>query len=166
MTDSERHFDERVYAELRRVARSYLAGSSARTLQPTALVHEAWLRLEKSDSEQGSRDHFLAVAAKAMRQVLVDSARSRGAEKRGGDRGRITLISQLDGVRDQTFDAVLLHDALVRLAELNERHATVVELRVFGGLSIPECAARLGVSHTTVETDWRIARVWLRRELG
>jgi len=161
----DRRITEDIYLELRRLANAYFDRSGSQTLQPTALVHEAWLRIDKSDSEFSSRDHFMAVAAKAMRHVLVDGARARRTEKRGGGVGRVTLVTQLDGTEDRSFDALALNDALERLAALNERHATLIELRVFGGLTIEECAKRLDVSHFTIEVDWRMARAWLRREL-
>jgi RNA polymerase sigma-70 factor, ECF subfamily len=168
-----------VYDELRRIAAAYM-GHERRdhTLQPTALIHEAFLKLAGAADESveadlrsrpasfRGREHFIGVAARAMRQVLVDHARRSNAAKRGGDWMRVTL-DQSDPNLLLTHDDILaLHDALTRLAEKHARIARVVELRYFGGLTIQEAAAALDVSHTTVEDDWSIAKAWLARELG
>ncbi|MBL8899173.1 MAG: sigma-70 family RNA polymerase sigma factor [Planctomycetes bacterium] len=157
-----------VYEELRGMA-ARLLQERAHTLQATALVHEAWLKLARREGGEASwesRAHFVAVAAKAMRHVLVNHARDRRAKKRGGDAAKLTLDECLGLVEQDTGDLVALDDLLSRLAELDERQARVVELRVFGGLGIEEVAVALGVGQTTVKADWRFARSWLRRELG
>jgi RNA polymerase sigma-70 factor (ECF subfamily) len=160
-----------VYDELRRLAASYIRRERpGQTLQATALVHEAYVRLigEKAHNWQ-NRTHFLAIAALSMRQILVQRARARKAAKRGGDPERITLDDQLipagAGGRDQHIDLVALDAALEKLAALDERQAKVVELRYFGGLSVEEVADVLGISPATVKRDWTLARAWLKREL-
>ena len=138
------------------------------TLQTTALVHEAYLRLVGGSSvEWKGRAHFFGVAAKAMRSILVDHARARAAAKRGGAAPAITLdeASATSAPREDV-DVLALHDALDRLAELDARKSQLVELRYFGGLGIDEAAAVLGVSPATVKRDWTTARAWLRRELS
>ncbi len=159
-----------VYAELRRLATSYFRRQpSAHTLQPTALVHEAWLRLAKqSEGTWRGREHFLAVAATAMRQILTDYARRRGAAKRGGDLARVTLSdasSEALGA-GQLVDVIALDAALIKLADLNPRHHRLVEMRVFGGLTVAEASTVLGVSPRTLDADWRFVKAWLRREFG
>jgi RNA polymerase sigma-70 factor, ECF subfamily len=161
-----------VYDELRRLAASYLRRERpGQTLQATALVHEAYVRLiaEKAHTWQ-NRTHFLAIAALSMRQILVQRARTRRAAKRGGDPARITLDDQLlpaapPGSPDQ-IDLVALDAALDRLAALNQRQAKIVELRYFGGLGVEEVAEALGISPATVKRDWTLARAWLKRELA
>ena len=167
-----------VYAELRRQARRVLRHEGeGHTLQPTALVHEAWLRLDgQHDASWESRTQFFAIAAQMMRRVLVDHARTRHARKRGGSPVQVSL-SDVDRERAapndpaggepavETIDLLALDDALRRLAALDPRKARLVELRYFAGLSIPEAAAALGVSGATVGREWAIARMWLRREL-
>jgi len=158
-----------VYDELRALAASYFVRQSAgHTLQPTALVHEAYLRLAGNESiEWQSRAHFMAVAARAMRQILINHARDKAAAKRGGDRQRVTLeqavTPRIDDGRE--IDLLALDMALQNLARLSERQARIVELRFFGGLTIDETAHVLGVGTTTVEDDWRLARAWLARQL-
>lgn len=156
-----------VYEELRALAASYFRRQpDNHTLQPTALVHEAYLKLINQTSAQwNDRAHFFAVAAKAMRQILVNHAHARNAEKRGGGATRIVLADELAPVPQRDFDAIALDEALKRLAALDERKASVVELRFFSGLSVDEVAHVLNVSKTTVEADWRLARAWLSKEL-
>lgn len=157
-----------VYQELRRLASRYLKSErSDHTLQPTALIHEAYLRLvEQNMPEWQSRAHFFGVAARLMRQILVDHARSRGAFRRGGDRNKIPLddappiFSQ-----EQTAELLAFDEALTKLATFDERKARVVEMRSFGGLSVEETAEVLGVSAPTIKRDMRLATAWLRREL-
>ena len=158
-----------VYAELRRQAQLALRREEGHTLQPTALVHEAWLRLaDQHDARWDSRTQFFAIAARMMRRVLLDHARTHHALKRGGgavqvslaDADRPTERSEIDAV-----DIIALDDALERLAKLDPQKARLVDLRYFAGLSIPEAAAALGVSTATVGREWAIARMWLRREL-
>jgi RNA polymerase sigma-70 factor (ECF subfamily) len=156
-----------VYDELRALA-SHVFGprKSAHTLQPTALVHEAWMRLAGGLGNLNDRVHFFRVAARAMRQVLADYARAERAQKRGGGVPSVTLDDSTEGVGSRHVDLVALDDSLSRLAELNDRHAKVVTLRLFGSLSIDEVAHSLGVSHATVESDWAFAKAWLRKELA
>lgn len=136
------------------------------TLQPTALVNEAYLRLVDAKAlAPRSRTHFLAIAARAARQVLVDHARGHGADKRGGKRERVTLVEDAAATTDKGVDVEALEEALQRLMQLNVRRARVVELRFFGGLSVDEVAEVLEVSPRTVDDDWRIARAWLRSQL-
>ena len=157
-----------VYAELRRQAKRALRREGeGHTLQATALVHEAWLRLDgQHDARWESRTQFLAVAAQMMRRVLVDHARTRRALKRGGGETHVTLggASNAAALPD-TVDVLALDDALARLATLDPRKARLVELRYFAGMSIPEAATALGISVATVGREWAVARMWLRREL-
>jgi RNA polymerase sigma factor (TIGR02999 family) len=158
-----------VYDELRRQARRALRREGeGHTLQATALVHEAWLRLDaQHDARWESRAQFLAVAAQTMRRVLVDHARARLAIKRGGGDVQITLGDENAAAESpDAMDVLALDDALARLAIMDARKARLVELRYFAGLSIPEAAAALGVSQATVIREWAVARMWLRRELG
>jgi RNA polymerase sigma factor (TIGR02999 family) len=156
-----------VYAELRRQAARAMGGERAdHTLQPTALVHEAYLRLFDAPASFESRAHFVRVAARAMRNVLVDHARARGAQKRGDGRERVALDGVLAAYEERDLDVLALHEALERLLELDEPLGRLVELRFFAGLSIAQTAEVLGSSTATVERHWRVARLWLRRELG
>ena len=156
-----------VYAELHSAARRQLARARpGQTLETTVLVHEAYLKLVGSaQANWTDRSHFFAVAAKAMRQILVNHAHARNAEKRGGGATRIVLADELAPVPQRDFDAIALDEALKGLAALDERKASVVELRFFSGLSVDEVAHVLNVSKTTVEADWRLARAWLSKEL-
>lgn len=155
-----------LYGELRRVAAGAL-GRERRdhTLQPTALVNEAYLRLAGQRAEWQNRAHFLGVAAQAMRRILVDHARRRAAAKRPDPRARVTL-SGLAAAGAAEVDVLDLETALVRLAEMDPRAARVVELRAFAGCSAAEAAEVLAVSEATVARDWRMAQSWLRRELA
>jgi RNA polymerase sigma factor (TIGR02999 family) len=158
--------EPRIYAELRSLAAGYLRGERpGHTLQPTALVHEAFLRLGSLSGCAESPARFKALAARTMRNVLVDHARRRAAAKRGGERQRVTLDEGLAFLARGELDVLALHEALERFAALDERAARVVELRFFGGLTEPEAAEALGVSLRTVEGDWRMARAWLREAL-
>lgn len=157
-----------VYREMKLLAANYLrAERPGHTLQPTALAHEAYLRLVGRDhAPWQNRAHFLAVAARAMREILVDHARRRKAQKRGGGQP-VTVLSEdlpVAGGRPIAFDE--LDQALSDLARLSERQARVVELRYFGGLSIEETAEVLSISPVTVKRDWATARAWLYRELS
>jgi RNA polymerase sigma factor (TIGR02999 family) len=156
-----------VYGELRKIAARVLRGErDGHTLQPTALVHEAYLRMcDQKDVQWQNKAHFLGCAAQVMRHILVDSARAHRAGKRGGGAARVTLDDALGVAAARPLDVVALDDALSALAALDARQARVVELRYFGGLSIEETAEVLGVSPATVSNDWAIARTWLRREL-
>jgi RNA polymerase sigma factor (TIGR02999 family) len=156
-----------VYAELRRIAGRYAHRERAgHSLQATALVHEAYIRLLKDESLSfENRAHFLGIAARSMRQILVEHARSRDAEKRGGERQRVTLNEGVAAGGPVDVDLLALEEALERLAALNADHARIVELRFFGGLTNDETAAALGISPATVKRAWVIARAWLFREL-
>ncbi|HKE00262.1 MAG TPA: sigma-70 family RNA polymerase sigma factor [Planctomycetota bacterium] len=156
-----------VYEELRRAAQRVLGGGADRqTLQPTALVHEAYLRLvDHTLSGFEGRDHFVRTAVRAMRQILVDHARARRSGKRGGGAARLPLDEAVDSIEVDAIDLVALDEALGRLAAHDERLARTVELRFFGGLTIEETARLLGVSTPTVERDWRFARSWLHERL-
>ena len=157
-----------VYGELRRVAGAYMRRErSGQTLQPTALVHEAYLRLVDTRRVRWeSRAHFLSVAAQAMRRILVDAARARGARKRGRNPAVVPLDEAALVAPQRDASLVALDDALNALAEMDPRKGRVVELRYFGGLSVEETAAVLHVSPETVHRDWRVAKSWLLRELG
>lgn len=157
-----------VYHELRSIAASFFRQQAPEhTLQPTALVNEAVLRLLNAESPSWeSRKHFISVAAKAMRHILIDHARRKNADKRGGRQERVTLSGVIRSDVAEAIDAIVLDETLTRLAEVDERQARVVELRFFAGLRVAEVAEVLGISTRTVETDWRMARAWLRRELA
>jgi RNA polymerase sigma factor (TIGR02999 family) len=158
-----------VYDELRSLARGYFRKERAgHTLQPTALVHEAYLRLVgRSNVEYQDRTHFYAVCARAMRQILIDHARGQKRLRRGGDRTLVSLNECLDAAQTfHTTDVEALNDALEKLESLDPRQAKVVELRFLGGLSISEIADYLNVSKRTVEGDWTHARAWLSAELS
>lgn len=157
-----------VYGELHRQAERFMRGQSAgHTLQTTALVHEAFLKLvDQTDVEWKSRAHFFGVAAKAMRSILVDHARAHRAAKRGAGAVRLTL-GQIDiADRKPDVDVLDLHEALQRLAEFDPEKGRLVELRYFGGLSIEEAAEVMEVSPATLKRHWNTARAWLRRELS
>jgi len=157
-----------VYDELRRLASYYLSKERAdHTLQPTALVHEAFLKLTgNADFEWRDATHFRAVAANAMRQILVDHAKRRRADKRGGNWMRITLDEVVSPDDRCDVDLLTLDEAMEGLAKLDPRKSRVVELRFFGGLTCDEAAAALSISPKTAEADWYMARAWLRRELS
>lgn len=155
-----------VYEQLRALAGKYFReGQVAANVAPTSIVHEAFLKLREGQPRWVDREHFCAIAATAMRQVLVDRARRRDAAKRGGGWERVTLSLAVDGV-DQGIDLRALDDALTRLAALDERQARIVELRFFGGLTVPEVATHLQLSASTVEKEWRRARAWLGATLA
>jgi RNA polymerase sigma factor (TIGR02999 family) len=157
-----------VYDELHRMARAYMNRQRVgHTLQTTALVNEAYLRLIDSSKVQWqNRAHFFAVSAQLMRRILVDFARAKGNQKRGGSAERVSLDNALEFSEDKSADLVALDDALKTLAELNARQARVVELRYFGGLTEEEVAEVLKTSARTVRRDWTLARAWLFRELS
>lgn len=156
-----------VYAELRQMARRQMAGERrGHSLQPSALVNEAYLRLVNLKAVRWqNRAHFLAMAARFMRRILVDHARGRGYQKRGGGACKVTFNEALVPAPDRMPDLLALDGALTALAALDPRRAEVVELRFFGGLSVEETAEALRVSPQTVMRDWRLAKAWLRREL-
>jgi RNA polymerase sigma factor (TIGR02999 family) len=152
-----------LYDELRRLACAMMRDQKAgHTLQPTALVHEAYVRLVGQNALRAeSRAQFFCLAAKAMRSVLVDHARRRLAAKRGRSWRRTTLAGPGIGVQDAAFEVIELDDALAKLATKNKRMAQVVELRIFGGMTAVAVAATLGVARRTVESDWKAAKAWL-----
>ncbi len=163
-----RHLLPLVYNELRALAQSYLKQERPdHTLQATALVHEAYMKLIKQeDVEWQNRAHFFGVAAQAIRRILVDHARHHQREKRGGDRQRVHLNEDVALEDHSDLDLLALDEAMDKLADFHERASRVVELRFFGGLSREEVAEFLGISLRTVSDDWRMARAWLRRELA
>jgi RNA polymerase sigma factor (TIGR02999 family) len=157
-----------VYAELRRLAAHYLRGERHdHTLQPTALVHEAYLRLTRmQEIDWQSRSHFFATAATLMRRILVDHARAQRAEKREGFREAVSLDDALVVSPSRSVDLVALDEALEKLAKIDARRSRIVELRFFGGLSEEETAHVLGISARTVKRDWRVAKAWLYNEVS
>lgn len=159
-----------VYDELRQLATKYLAGErSGHTLQPTALVNEAYMRLlGPSNATWENRAHFFGAAARAIRRILTDHARTKGALKRGGAADRLPLEEIEDSIRvdDDAPDFVRIDAALEKLAKLDAQKAKVVELRYFGGLTVEQTALALGVSPSTVARDWQFARLWLHRALS
>ena len=156
-----------VHQELHAIARRCMAGENAgHSLQATALVNEAYLRLVDAKAVAWhDRAHFLAVSARVMRHILVDHARTRRAQKRGGDATQVTFDEALVVTSEPDQDFVALDDALEALATFDERKSRVVELRFFGGLSVEETASVLKVSPATVRGDWRLAKAWLQREM-
>jgi RNA polymerase sigma-70 factor (ECF subfamily) len=157
-----------VYAELRRIAHRYMRDERPNhALQTTALVHEAYLRMiDVSGVDWQSRNQFYAVSARMMRRILVEEARKRDAEKRGADASHVALDEDMLPSPERGADVLALEEALGRLESLDERKARVVELRCFAGLSVQETAQVLDVSEETVFRDWRMAKLWLRRELS
>ena len=156
-----------VYDELHRLAGAYLRSERREhTLQPTALVNEAYLKLVRQRNIQWqNRAQFFGVAAQLMRRILVDHARANSADKRGGDRVNVSLKNIGAFGTQPTTDVLALHDVLNRLAEIDPDQSRIVELRFFGGLTIEEAAEVMQVSHSTVEREWKIAKAWLKREL-
>ncbi len=157
-----------VYDELRRRASAYLRNErQGHTLQTTALVNEAYLKLvDKSEVDYEDRNHFFAIAANAMRRILVDHARTRKREKRGGKDENLPIDqAKFSSSNEKSVDLVALDDALNRLAEFDERQAKIVELKYFSGMTIEETADVLGISNVTVRRDWNIAKAWLRYEI-
>jgi RNA polymerase sigma factor (TIGR02999 family) len=159
---------ELVYDELRSLAGRFMAQEGiGHTLQPTALVNEAFLKLIKQDEvDWQGRSHFLAIGAQAMRRILVDYARTKKRQKRGGGLQRVELTDELVFSTGRSEDVLALDTALEELAKLNPRQAQIVELRFFAGMSIDEIAAALGLSKRTVERNWTMVRAWLRQKLA
>lgn len=158
---------EEVYAELRRLAGGYVRRERARSIQATELVHDAYLRLLKDAHPQWqNRTHFLAIAAISMRRLLVERARARHADKRGGDAVRVTLDDQLAVAGGRPVDFIALDDALRELAALDAQQARIVELRFFAGMTVEETAEAIGISPATVKRDWTVAKAWLLRRLS
>ena len=155
-----------VYEELRRIAHAQMRRERpGHTLDATALVHEAWLRLGSGAAAAGDRTHFLGIAARLMRQILVERARARHAAKRGGHRERVTLDERLLPISERPIDVLALDQALERLASIDPMNARLVELRFFGGLTVEEAAEALGISPATLKRRWALARAFLFREL-
>ena len=156
-----------VYDELHRIAHRYIAQQApGHTLQTTALLHEAYLRLAGQEEKHWeNRAHFFGVAAQAMRHILVDYARAQLRDKRGGGAQRISLDDALTLGPEHSAELIALNDALTDLAKLDERQSRIVELRFFGGLTEPEIATILQISQRTISNDWRLARAWLLRQL-
>ncbi len=167
LRDATETLAQRTYKELRALAGAlFRSQPDGHTLQPTALVHEAFLKLARAaNSEWSGREHFLAVAARAMRQVLASHARKRRTDKRGWGRTRVTLTGIAASDLATSVDLVELDAVLSELEKLSPRQAQIVECRIFGGLTFPEIAVALEVSLATVEKDWRRARAWLAAEL-
>ena len=156
-----------VYDELRKIAAQYLRKeNSGHTLQPTALVHEAYMKLvDISDINWQDRAHFFAVSANVMRHILVDHARAKLAEKRGGDAQRIELDDAISLSNEPNVDLLAVDEALNELANFDEQQSRIVELRFFGGLTIEETAHVVGISPATVKREWAMAKAWLHRKL-
>jgi RNA polymerase sigma factor (TIGR02999 family) len=155
-----------VYHELRRIAAAYMRRERpGQSLQATALVHEAYLRLAGAGTPWNDRQHFLGIAARSMRQILVERARARGAQKRWGGMNRVTLTETIAAASHEDALLPALDEALSRLEAIDPEQAKIVELRYFAGLSIEETAAALGLSPATVKRRWTMARAWLFREL-
>ena len=157
-----------VYGELKRMAHRHLRGERpGHTLNTTALVHEAYLKLVNIDQlEWRDRAHFFAVASRAMRRILIDHARTRSREKRGAGWTKVPLDDAFKVAEERAEDLIALDDALTRLESVNERQCRVVEYRFFGGMSIQETAEALGISAASVKRDWMVTRAWLNQELG
>ena len=168
LPEGHRSFAPSLYRELHKLAaRKMRLERVGHTLQPTALLNEAYIRLaEASDSVWQDRAHFLAAAAHVMRHVLVDHARARRAGKRGGIQNQITLDENILPAPDQSIDILALHEALERLAELDPRQGRIVELHFFGGLSFEEIALVLQLSERTVKREWAMARIWLFKKIS
>lgn len=166
--DVEAQLIPQVYDELRRLAARYMRNERGNhTLQPTALVNEAYTRLvQRPPLPWQNRVHFFATASHIMRHILVDYARKRRAAKRGGAERPITLSQVVLGTEDHTIDVLVLSDALEHLAQLDSRQARIVELHFFGGLNFTEIALALDASERTVKRDWSMARAWLKSELS
>lgn len=166
--DAQARLIPQVYEELRRLAAAYMRRERPdHTLQPTALVHEAYAHLvEHPNAQWQNRAHFLATAAQVMRHILVDHARARRADKRGGVQHQVTLDEALLPSSDRTVDILSIHQALERLTVFDARQGQVVELHFFGGMTFEEIALVLGISERTVKREWSMARAWLRTELA
>ncbi len=166
--EAEEHLISRVYAELKRLASNYMRRErQSHTLEPTALVHEAYLRLIQQDQVPWhGRAHFFATASRVMRHILVDHARARAADRRGGIQQQISLDKILIPSQNRSIDVLALNEALERLTTFDARQGRIVELHFFGGLTFEEIALILSLSGRTVKRDWGMARAWLRIELS
>jgi RNA polymerase sigma factor (TIGR02999 family) len=167
-TKANERLYEAVYDELRRIAdRLMRAERSDHTLQPTALVHEAYIRMvDQTRVQWQDRAHFFAIAARVMRRVLVDHARRKARQKRGGGKQLVTWDSALGIGQDPCLETIALDRVLTQLSKLDQRMEQIVELRVFGGMTLKEIAQALGVSRRTVDDDWMVAKKWLAHELA
>ena len=155
-----------VYEELHALARRMMSAERAgHTLQPTALVHEAYLRLVDAESGYANRGHFVGIAARAMRQILVNHAIARNAQKRGGGASTVPLNGTIEAFEARAFDLIALDEALKKLAELDPEQCQIVECRFFAGLSMAEIAEVVGKPLRTVEREWNLARAWLRQQM-
>jgi RNA polymerase sigma factor (TIGR02999 family) len=164
--DALEHLLPFVYDELRRLSRSVMRRGGESILQPTALVHEAWLRMaDKQQLSIESRLQFYALAVKMMREILVDQLRRRKAAKRGGNQVQVAFDDVHPSAKPRHVDYLILDEAITRLGEIGPRYRQIVELRYIAGLTIHETAELLNVSHATIEREWKFARLWLRREL-
>jgi len=167
MAPNDAVFETVVYGELRRLAAAYMRRERpGQTLQPTALVHEVYMRLAKTEPAWTDRNHFLGIAARSMRQILVDRARARGAQKRWAGMDRVTLTESLVGAGHDDAMLPALDEALSRLEQLDPEQARIIELRYFIGLSVEEAADALTMSPATLKRRWALARAWLFRELS
>lgn len=157
-----------VYERLRSLAARYMQGESTdHILEPTALVHEAYVRMiDVTQVDWAGKTHFFAMAARQMRRILVEHARSVGTQRRGAGRRRVALQDHLAVTKQRPLEVLALEEGLTRLALASERQARVAEMRLFGGMSVEESAHALGVSDRTVKRDWRVARAWLARSLN
>jgi RNA polymerase sigma-70 factor, ECF subfamily len=157
-----------VYQELRQLARRWmgLRDRNLNQMQPTELVHDAWIRMAGQDATIHGRTHFFAVGAEMMRRIIVDRARARLRLKRGGGAAQTGLLDTMLQTMPESIDVLAMDAALKKLAELDPRQARITELRMFGGLTVAEVAEHLGVSQRTVEGEWTMIRAWFRRELG
>ena len=157
-----------VYQELRGLAQRYIAGERpGHTLQPTALVHEAYLRLTGDvDLDWRNRGHFVAIAARAMRQILINHAKRRGALKHGGEQRRVPLDETVESLEERAFDLLALDEALDELTRVDPELCKIIELRFFAGLTMDEAAEALGTSRSSVTRGWNVARAWLRCRIG
>lgn len=166
--EAEEHLISRVYAELKRLANNHMRRErQSHTLEPTALVHEAYMRLIQQDQVPWhGRSHFFATASRVMRHILVDHARARTADRRGGIQQQISLDRILISSANRSIDILVLDEALERLTTFDARQGRIVELHFFGGLTFEEIALVLGLSGRTVKRDWGMARAWLRIELS
>jgi len=153
-----------VYDQLKLLARK--RADKSHTLHPTEIVHEAWMKLAPGLDRINDRKHFFAAAAVSMRHALVDYARAQDRQKRGGGANKVTFNEEMGPFSRTPPDLVVVNECVEELQRINPRHAKVIELRLFGGLTIDETAEELGVSHSTVESDWRMARAWLCKQLS
>ncbi|MDZ4797106.1 MAG: ECF-type sigma factor [Bryobacteraceae bacterium] len=166
--DAERAVFEATYTELKKLARAVFAGETKdRTLQPSVLLHEAFLRMPRAgEVDWQSRNHFFAIAARAMKRTLIDHARQKAAARRGGQLQRVDLDSTIDQISDNPELVIMIGDALDEFAKHDPKRAPVVELRFFGGLSVRETADVLGVDEKTVDRYWSTAKIWLHRYIS